>query len=34
MKDFFFIFSDGIFSLILRQVLELLNSFNLKSNAK
>ena len=34
MKDHFFIFSNGIFSLILRQVLELLNSFNLKSNTK
>ena len=33
-KIIFFIFSNGIFSLILRQVLELLNSFTLNSNAK
>ena len=34
MKDHFFIFSNGMLSLILCQVLQLLNSFNLKSNAK
>ena len=34
MKDHFFIFSKGMFSLILCQVLQFLNSFNLKSNAK
>ena len=34
IKDHFFIFSNGMFSSIICQVLQLLNSFNFKSNAK
>ena len=34
IKDQFFIFSNGMFSSILCQVLQLFNSFNLKFNAK